>query len=100
MLRPAVLIKIEFKTSKSGNILPWVRLDVQNKEILLEVFTGNVALATKVVVDINDNCSENTEKNAKAKNHKVTHAFREWWFSPKEGFLASVSLEWRDFQRP
>lgn len=64
---------------------------------LLEMFTGNVAVHSKVLVHVNKSGGDQTEEHTKTKDNQVANSFRERRLSSKEGVLALVPGKGRDF---
>ena len=56
---------------------------------LLEVFGGNCTFVTKMLVQVNQTGSKQTEEQAKTNNNGIADGFIERRLSSKEGFLAT-----------
>lgn len=64
---------------------------------VLEVFTGDISVASKVLVEEDEDGRQNTEKSAETEDDEVTNTLREGRLSSKEGVLTSVSRKGRTF---
>ena len=64
---------------------------------LLEVLTGNVTVHTEILVHVDQDGGENTEKGTETKDDKVTNTLGKRRFSSEEGVLACILGKGRDF---
>jgi hypothetical protein len=60
---------------------------------LLEMFTGLCTSISKVLVDQDKACRENTEEGSKSEHHKVSDTNGERRLASEHGFLPPVSFE-------
>ena len=60
---------------------------------LLEMFGGDFTFGTKILIQKDEDGSDDTEECTETQNDKVSYTFREWWITTKEGILSIVTEE-------